>query len=83
MMSRRQPDALGMLGELTAESWRRTLLNCRTFRLLFRNLEEAIAELQKQDFGVPNYPAEPKNDEEKSIKAKYAKVFGKCGESCF
>jgi isocitrate dehydrogenase len=38
-------------------------------------LEEAIAELQKR-FAVPNYPAEPKNDEEKAIKAKYAKVLG-------
>jgi isocitrate dehydrogenase len=30
-------------------------------------LEEAIAELQKQGFAVPNYPVDPKTDEEKAI----------------
>jgi isocitrate dehydrogenase len=39
-------------------------------------LNDAIAELQKQGFKVPNYPQEPKNDEEKVIKSKYAKVLG-------
>ena len=39
-------------------------------------LEEAIAELQKQGYNLPNYPAEPKTDEEKAINAKYAKVLG-------
>ena len=39
-------------------------------------LNEAIAELQKQGFKVPNYPQEPKTDEEKAIKSKYAKVLG-------
>ncbi|NMH27937.1 NADP-dependent isocitrate dehydrogenase [Flavobacterium silvaticum] len=39
-------------------------------------LKEAIAELQKQGYAVPNYPEDAKTDEEKSIKAKYAKVLG-------
>ena len=39
-------------------------------------LAEAIAELQKQGFKVPDYPAEPKTPEEQAIKAKYAKVLG-------
>jgi isocitrate dehydrogenase len=39
-------------------------------------LKEAIAELQKHGFAVPNYPEEPSNDEEKNIKAKYGKVLG-------
>ena len=39
-------------------------------------LEAAIAELQKQGFAVPDYPAEPKTDEEKAINKKYARVLG-------
>ena len=39
-------------------------------------MEEAISELQKQGFAVPNYPVEPKTDEEKVINTKYARVLG-------
>lgn len=39
-------------------------------------LKEAIAELQAHGFAIPNYPEEPSNDDEKNIKAKYAKVIG-------
>ena len=31
-------------------------------------LDAAIAELQGKGFAVPNYPAEPKNDEEKQLR---------------
>jgi len=36
----------------------------------------AISELQAKGFAVPNYPEEPKNDEEIRIKYTYAKVLG-------
>ncbi|RXR19394.1 NADP-dependent isocitrate dehydrogenase [Flavobacterium amnicola] len=39
-------------------------------------LKEAIAELQAQGFEIPNFPEEPANEEEKTIKAKYSKVLG-------
>src|SRR5690606_28576199 len=39
-------------------------------------LTAAIAELQAHGYAVPNYPADPTNDEEKAIKAAYAKVLG-------
>jgi isocitrate dehydrogenase len=39
-------------------------------------LKEAIAELQKQGYAIPNFPEEPQTEEEKNIKAKYAKVLG-------
>lgn len=39
-------------------------------------LEAAISELQAKGFAVPNYPAEPKTEDEKAIKTKYAKVLG-------
>tara|TARA_R110000765_G_scaffold64123_9_gene124671 strand:- start:2544 stop:4760 length:2217 start_codon:yes stop_codon:yes gene_type:complete len=39
-------------------------------------LKEAIKELQSKGYKLPNYPDEPKNDEEKEIKAKYDKIKG-------
>ncbi|MCX7633322.1 MAG: NADP-dependent isocitrate dehydrogenase, partial [Turneriella sp.] len=39
-------------------------------------LKAAIAELQGQGFAVPDYPEDPKTDEEKAIRARYAKVLG-------
>jgi len=39
-------------------------------------LQEAIAELQSQGYALPNYPEEPKNDEEQALQARFAKVLG-------
>ncbi|WP_291123085.1 NADP-dependent isocitrate dehydrogenase, partial [Flavobacterium sp. UBA6046] len=39
-------------------------------------LKTAIAELQSHGYALPNFPEEPKNDEEAAIKAKYSKILG-------
>ncbi len=39
-------------------------------------LEAAIKELQDKGFNLPDYPGEPKTEEEKTIKQKYDKVKG-------
>lgn len=39
-------------------------------------LKEAIEELQKLGYAIPNFVENPQTDEEKIIKAKYAKVLG-------
>ncbi|WP_338410571.1 NADP-dependent isocitrate dehydrogenase [uncultured Flavobacterium sp.] len=39
-------------------------------------LKEAIAELQSQGYKIPNLPEDAKTDEERAIKATYAKVLG-------
>ncbi len=39
-------------------------------------LRAAIKELQSKGYAVPDYPENPANDEEKDIKARYAKVLG-------
>ncbi|PRY72382.1 NADP-dependent isocitrate dehydrogenase [Halomonas ventosae] len=39
-------------------------------------LHEAIKELQGQGYPLPDYPYEPKSDEEKDIQARYDKVRG-------
>ena len=39
-------------------------------------LATAIKELQAQGYNVPEYPEEPRDDAEKAIKSRYAKVLG-------
>ena len=39
-------------------------------------LQAVIKELQSKGFGVPNYPEEPQNEAEKSIKYTYDKIKG-------
>lgn len=39
-------------------------------------IKRAVAELQAQGYPLPDYPEEPKNEEEKSIKAKFDVVKG-------
>lgn len=69
------PDALAELGELATKP-EANIIKLPNISASVPQLEEAIAELQKQGFAVPNYPAEPKTEEEKAINKKYAKVLG-------
>lgn len=68
-------DALAELGELATKP-EANIIKLPNISASAPQLEEAIAELQSKGYALPNYPAEPKNDEEKMIKAKYAKVLG-------
>ncbi|MGI8495216.1 MAG: NADP-dependent isocitrate dehydrogenase, partial [Pyrinomonadaceae bacterium] len=68
-------DALAELGELVAKP-EANIIKLPNISASVPQLEEAIAELQKAGFAVPNYPSEPKNDDEKAIAQKYAKVLG-------
>ncbi len=69
------PDALSELGELATKP-EANIIKLPNISASVPQLEEAIAELQKQGFAVPNYAAEPKTDEEKAIDKKYARVLG-------
>ena len=71
----RIPDYLAELGQLATQP-EANIIKLPNISASVPQLEEAIAELQKQGYNLPNYPAEPKNDEEKAINAKYAKVLG-------
>lgn len=68
-------DALAMLGNL-ATTPEANIIKLPNISASVPQLNEAIAELQKQGYAVPNYPTEPKNEEEQNIKNKYAKVLG-------
>lgn len=39
-------------------------------------LKEAIEELQKKGFAIPDYPDEPENEEQQDIKSRYDKIKG-------
>ena len=68
-------DALAELGEL-ATTPDANIIKLPNISASVPQLEEAIAELQSQGYALPNYPSEPKTDEEKEINKKYAKVLG-------
>ncbi|KUF44045.1 isocitrate dehydrogenase [Myroides marinus] len=68
-------DALAELGEL-AKTPEANIIKLPNISASIPQLNAAIKELQAHGFAVPNYPAEAKTDEEKTIKAKYAKILG-------
>jgi len=71
----RQPDELALLGELV-EKPEANVIKLPNISASLPQIKGAIAELQSQGYAVPDYPEDPKNDEEKEIKAKYDKVKG-------
>jgi isocitrate dehydrogenase len=72
---RRQSDDLAELGRL-AKTPDANIIKLPNISASIPQLKGAIKELQQQGYPVPDYPEEPKNDEEKSIKAAYAKTLG-------
>lgn len=70
-----QSDALNELGEL-AKTPQANIIKLPNISASIPQLTAAIKELQSQGYALPDYPAEPKNDQEKAIKARYAKVLG-------
>merc|ERR1719408_861944 len=71
----RMPDILTQLGEL-AQSGQANIIKLPNISASLPQLKECIAELQKQGYALPEYPENPKDDKEKDIKARYAKVLG-------
>ena len=72
---RRQSDDLAELGSL-AKTPDANIIKLPNISASIPQLKGAIKELQQQGYPVPDYPEEPQNDEEKSIRAAYAKVLG-------
>ncbi|MCK0159845.1 NADP-dependent isocitrate dehydrogenase [Allomuricauda sp. F6463D] len=68
-------DDLAILGEL-AKNPEANIIKLPNISASIPQLKEAIEELQNKGYNLPNYPDEPKTDEEKNIKAKYDKVKG-------
>ena len=68
-------DELTGLGEL-AKTPEANIIKLPNISASVPQLNEAIKELQDQGYKIPNFPAEPKNEEEVEIKSKYSKVLG-------
>ncbi|OPF63854.1 MULTISPECIES: NADP-dependent isocitrate dehydrogenase [Hydrogenophaga] len=71
----RVPDYLGELGKLTLRP-EANIIKLPNISASVSQLVAAIKELQAKGYKLPDYPENPKNDEEKAIKARYAKCTG-------
>ncbi|GFO65064.1 NADP-dependent isocitrate dehydrogenase [Geomonas paludis] len=68
-------DELAYLGELT-QKLEANIIKLPNVSASIPQLKAAIAELQSQGYNIPNYPEEPKTEEEKALHARFAKVLG-------
>jgi isocitrate dehydrogenase len=71
----RQPDDLAVLGELVTTP-AANVVKLPNISASVPQLTAAIAELQAQGYAVPDYPEEPKTEEEKAVRAKYDAIKG-------
>ena len=69
------PDNLSELGELT-QLPETNIIKLPNISASVPQLLAAIKELKAKGYDLPDYPGDPKSDEEKAIKEKYAKVLG-------
>jgi len=68
-------DDLALLGTMVTEP-SANIIKLPNISASLPQLLGALKELQAQGYTLPNYPENPTNDEEKSIKEKYSKVMG-------
>jgi isocitrate dehydrogenase len=71
----RVDDALAELGEL-AKTPRANIIKLPNISASIPQLKAAIAELREKGYPLPDYPDDPKSDEEREIRARYDKVKG-------
>ena len=71
----RQPDDLALLGEMV-ETPEANVIKLPNISASIPQIKGAVSELQSQGYAIPDYPEDPKTDEEKTIKAKFDKVKG-------
>ncbi len=69
------PDTLAELGKKTLEP-DANIIKLPNISASVPQLVAAIKELQAKGYKLPDYPGDPKTDEEKAIQARYAKCIG-------
>ncbi|MGD9546672.1 MAG: NADP-dependent isocitrate dehydrogenase [Candidatus Krumholzibacteriia bacterium] len=69
------PDHLAELGDL-AKRPEANILKLPNVSASVPQLQAAIKELQDHGYDIPDYPEEPKTDQEKALQARFAKVLG-------
>ncbi|KQX97677.1 isocitrate dehydrogenase [Rhodanobacter sp. Root480] len=73
--SQRIADDLGELGQL-ANTPEANIIKLPNISASMPQLKAAIKELQQQGYALPDYPDEPKDAQEKDVRARYDKVKG-------
>ncbi|XYJ91512.1 NADP-dependent isocitrate dehydrogenase [Cupriavidus necator] len=73
--AQRVPDNLAELGKLT-QLPDTNIIKLPNISASVHQLVSAIRELQGKGYKVPDYPEDPKNDEEKAIQKRYSKCLG-------
>jgi isocitrate dehydrogenase len=71
----RQDDALAELGEL-AKTPEANIIKLPNVSASTPQLKAAIKELQDEGYDLPDFPDDPRTDEEKDVRARYDKVKG-------
>src|SRR3954463_6409193 len=71
----RVPNNLAKLGELTHDP-ETNIIKLPNVSASVPQLLAAIKELKGKGYDLPDYPGEPKTDEEKAIKERYGKILG-------
>lgn len=71
----RIPDNLTALGEL-AKTREANIIKLPNISASIPQLKDAIKELQEHGYDIPDFPEDPKTDEEKELRARFAKVLG-------
>jgi len=73
--AQRIPDYLTQLGELT-QSPEAIIIKLPNISASIPQIQEAVEELQTHGYKIPNYPENPKDEAEKALQARFAKVQG-------
>ncbi|WP_363324485.1 NADP-dependent isocitrate dehydrogenase [uncultured Roseibium sp.] len=73
--AQKQSDALAELGEMVKQPGA-NVIKLPNISASQPQLNAAVKELQDQGYKLPDYPADPKTDEEKSVKARYDAIKG-------
>lgn len=71
----RTSDALAELGKLATEP-HANIIKLPNISASIPQLQDAIKELQEKGFTIPDFPSNPRTEEEKQTRATYAKVLG-------
>ncbi|MBU0789559.1 MAG: NADP-dependent isocitrate dehydrogenase [Gammaproteobacteria bacterium] len=71
----RVPDNLAELGKLTLKP-DTNIIKLPNISASVHQLISAIKELQSKGYKVPDFPEDPKSDEDKAIRARYSKCLG-------
>ena len=69
------PNYLNQLGELV-KTPKANIIKLPNISATIPQLQSAIKELREKGYDIPEYPEEPKSDEEIALQARFAKILG-------